>query len=113
MSQPKSPTPASSRRTFLKTTAAAAAAGQLIIPQGVRAAGSEVVKFGLIGCGGRGTGAGGQALSANPSNHLTAIGDLWPEPIERALTSYAKQHPQQGKVSPETTFTRLNTFKKG
>src|SRR5258706_16270591 len=112
MSQPKSPTPASSRRTFLKTTAAAAVASQLIVPQGVRAAGSEVVKFGLIGCGGRGTGAGGQALSANPSNHLTAIGDLWPEPIDRALASYSKSHPEQIKVTPDTKFTGVDAFKK-
>jgi myo-inositol 2-dehydrogenase/D-chiro-inositol 1-dehydrogenase len=104
-----------SRRTVLKGTAAAAgiaAATQLIIPQGVRAAGSEVVKFGLIGCGGRGGGAGGQALSANPSNHLTAIGDLWPDKIEAALGSYRKSHPEQVKVTDETKFTGLDAYKK-
>ena len=107
MSQPKSPTSASSRRTFLKTTAAAAAASQLIIPQGVRAAGSEVVKFGLIGCGGRGTGAGGQALSANPSNHLTAIGDLWPEPIDRALKRLKSKLDTEGIMDE---IRRLRAF---
>jgi myo-inositol 2-dehydrogenase/D-chiro-inositol 1-dehydrogenase len=116
MSRPNPASPGSSRRTFLKTTATAAtvaaAVTPLIVPQGVRAAGSEVVKFGLIGCGGRGTGAGAQALSANPSNHLTAIGDLWPEPIDRALVSYTKQHPEQVKVTPDTRFTGLDAFKK-
>ena len=113
------PTPAanaSSRRKFLKNTAAATAAAavasQLVVPQGVRAAGSEVVKFGLIGCGGRGTGAGGQALSANPSNHLTAIGDLWPDAIERALASYRKSHLEQVKVNDDTKFTGLDAYKK-
>src|SRR5947209_8765915 len=100
-----------SRRNFLKTTAAAtatlAASSQLIVPQGVRAAGSEVVKFGLIGCGGRGTGAGGQALSANPSNHITAVGDLWPDKIELALASYRKSHPEQVKVPDDAKFTGL------
>jgi predicted dehydrogenase len=105
----------SSRRTVLKRTAAAAGiatATQLIVPQGVRAAGSEVVKFGLVGCGGRGTGAGGQALSANPSNHLTALGDLWPEPMERSLASYRKSHPEQVKVDDNSKFTGLDAYKK-
>ena len=104
-----------SRRSVLKSTAAAAgiaAASQLIIPQGVRAAGSEVVKFGLVGCGGRGTGAGAQALLANPSNHLTAIGDLWPNKIVDALTSYRKNHPEQIKVTADTSFTGLDAYKK-
>src|SRR5881394_1897286 len=104
-----------SRRSILKSTAAAAgiaAASQLIVPQGVRAAGSEVIKFGLIGCGGRGTGAGGQALSANPSNHITAIGDLWPDAIEHALDSYSRSHFEQVKVTDDTKFTGLDAYKK-
>jgi predicted dehydrogenase len=113
---PSKPAPNPSRRTFLKTTATTAAtvaaASQLIVPPAVHAAGSDVVKFGLIGCGGRGTGAGGQALSANPSNHLTAIGDLWPEPIEHALTSYTKSHPEQVKVTDDTKFLGLDAYKK-
>lgn len=107
--------PSDSRRDFLKNTAlagAAAAASTLIVPQGVRAAGSEVVKFGLIGCGGRGTGAGGQALRANPSNHITAIGDLWQDKIDYAVKSYSKSHPEQVKVTPETQFTGLDAYKK-
>jgi myo-inositol 2-dehydrogenase/D-chiro-inositol 1-dehydrogenase len=108
---PTTPRP-SSRRNFLKAAAATAAVSRLIVPKGVRADGSEVVKFGLVGCGGRGTGAGGQALAANPSNHLTAIGDLWPDAIDRALASYSKQHPEQLKVTPETRFTGLDAYKK-
>src|SRR5712675_1623251 len=111
----QNPTASPSRRSVLKSTAAAAgiaAASQLIVPQGVRAAGSEVVKFGLIGCGGRGGGAGGQALSANPSNHLTAIGDLWPAKIETILTSYRKSHPEQVKVTDDSKFTGLEAYKK-
>jgi predicted dehydrogenase len=105
-----------SRRSFLKNSATlaagAAVASQLVVPQGVRAAGSEVVKFGLIGCGGRGTGAGGQALSANPSNHITAIGDLWQDKIDYALASYRKGHPEQVKVDKANEFTGLDAYKK-
>src|SRR3954466_11149816 len=99
------------RRTFLKTAAVTAAATQLIVPQGVRAAGSEVVKFGLIGCGGRGTGAGGEALRANPANHITAIGDLWQDKIDYALASYRKSHAEQVKVDKGNEFTGLDAYK--
>jgi predicted dehydrogenase len=114
MPQPTAAANAPSRRSLLKsatTAGALAATAQLVVPQGVRAAGSDVVKFGLIGCGGRGAGAGAQALTAHPQNHLTAIGDAFPEPIQRTLASYRKQKPDQVKVTPETTFVGLDAYK--
>ena len=51
-------------------------------------------------------------MSANPSNHITAIGDLCQEPIDKALASYKKSHAEQVKVTPETQFTGLDAFKK-
>ena len=44
-----------SRRTFVQTTAAATAA--MMFPGGASVAGSDVIRVGVIGCGGRGTGA--------------------------------------------------------
>lgn len=57
-----------SRRDFLKTTtttgaaAALLASGNYAYPQG-----AKKLSVGLIGCGGRGTGAAAQALNANPT----------------------------------------------
>src|SRR5580700_3621476 len=54
------------RRDFLKTTgrlAAASALAGVALPQ-VHAAGSDLIQVALVGCGGRGTGAAGNALSA-------------------------------------------------
>ena len=48
------PAAATSRRQFIGTTAAASA---LTVAQSAWAAGSDEIKVGLIGCGGRGTGA--------------------------------------------------------
>src|SRR5947209_8166977 len=48
------------RRAFLKTCTTALAAGalaELAIPSNVHAAGSDMLRIGLIGCGNRGTGA--------------------------------------------------------
>ncbi|MGC3969364.1 MAG: twin-arginine translocation signal domain-containing protein [Pirellulales bacterium] len=71
-----------SRREFLKTSgvvAAGAVAGSLSIARSAHAAGSDVLKIGLVGCGGRGTGAALQALKADKNVKLVALGDVFPE----------------------------------
>ena len=68
-----------SRRGFL--TASIAATTGLVAQQGlprrVHAAGNEVLKVALVGCGGRGTGAASQILQAHPSVRLWAMADLF------------------------------------
>ena len=71
MSEPIS-IPSSSRRQFLQASSAAMAA-QLTMSSGAFAAGSDEIKVGLIGCGGRGTGAAVQALKADPGARLVAM----------------------------------------
>ena len=75
--------PSATRRDFLKTTAVAGgvlATGALM---NAHAAGSDVVRVGLIGCGGRGTGAAEQCLKAgtqtnpNVDVRLVAMGDAF------------------------------------
>lgn len=48
-------------------------------------AGSDRIKIGLIGCGGRGTGAAVQALRADPGLTLHALGDVFSERLDSAL----------------------------
>jgi len=82
----------SSRRDFLKASAVAGAA--LATPWGsvanVHAAGSDVLRVGLIGCGGRGTGAASQALNANPHVKLIAMGDLFADRLRYSLDELRK-----------------------
>src|SRR5215207_9813077 len=68
------------RRQFLHTSAATAAAATF--SSGVHAAGSEVIRVGLVGCGARGRGAAEQALAADPHAKLVAIGDAFPDQID-------------------------------
>ena len=62
-------TPPPSRRDFLKSTSTLAAAGAMAatldITRSAHASVDDTIKVGLIGCGGRGTGAAGQALNAD------------------------------------------------
>ena len=62
-------------------TGAVAAAIVLPIARGAHAAGSDVLRVGLVGCGGRGTGAALNAMNADAHAHLTAMADLFPENI--------------------------------
>ena len=71
----------SSRRDFLKTSAATAVTAALTA-SGVHAAGSDVIKVGLIGCGGRGTGAASQALNAGTDVKIVAMADMFKDRLE-------------------------------
>jgi len=73
----------SSRRTFLQTSTATLAAGAATL--NAHAGGTEILRVGLIGCGGRGTGAAGQALSADPNVKLVACADAFEDRIVRCL----------------------------
>lgn len=105
----------SSRRDFLKTSAiiGGALAAPAIIPSSLFAKGKTgTIKIGLIGCGGRGSGAADNALRADPDVVLTAMGDVFDDPLQRSLQSLKKQHPDKVKVTPETCFTGLDAFQK-
>jgi predicted dehydrogenase len=51
----------------------------------VHAGGSDVLRIGLVGCGGRGTGAATQALTADPHIKLIAMGDLFADHLQHSL----------------------------
>ena len=62
-----------SRRDFIAASATAASA--FAFAGGVHAQSGDAIKVGLIGCGGRGTGAASQALNADPHTKLVAMGE--------------------------------------
>lgn len=98
-----------SRRDFIQTTAAATAA--FALHGGVRAAGSDVLRVGLIGCGGRGTGAARDCLRGSDGVELVALGDLFPDRLAQCRAQLEKlggENPAfaaQYKVTDERCFT--------
>lgn len=71
-----------SRRSFLGGTVAASCAAVGTLPTGgLFAAGDQRLRVGLIGCGGRGTGAALQALEADPAVRVVAIGDRFADQL--------------------------------
>ena len=104
----------SSRRQFLQTSAAAVVggtlAGSLTVPA-VHAAGSDALKYALIGCGGRGSGAALNAMHADPSNKLTVLCDIFPDVLERGYKVLERQLGQQFAVSKENCFSGFDGYK--
>jgi myo-inositol 2-dehydrogenase / D-chiro-inositol 1-dehydrogenase len=110
-----SPILPTTRRDFLKTSALAGAAlaAPAILPGGLFAQGNqETLRVGLIGCGGRGTGAASQALSADKNVVLAAMGDVFEQQLQNSLRSIQQNHAAQVKVTPETSFIGLDAYQK-
>lgn len=109
--------PSASRRDFLKTGAAAGSAAALLnnfaASSKVFAAGDDILRVGLVGCGGRGTGAANQALNADPNARLVAMGDAFPEKIERSLKSLQNQKniADQLQVDDDHKFSGLDAYR--
>jgi len=87
---------ATSRRAFLKTTAAASLA---YVPTFVHAAAiNQTLKVGLIGCGSRGGGAARQALLADRDVKLWAVGDAFRDSTKALLTALRTDPDLEPKV---------------
>lgn len=79
----------------------------------VYAAGSDVLKVGLVGAGGRGTGAASQALHADEKTELVAVADAFSERAEASLGRLKadKSIVDQIKVGADDIHGGLNGYK--
>lgn len=104
-----------SRREFLGTSSLAVAGSlaMLTAPRSVHAAGSEELKIGLIGCGGRGSGAASQALKADSKVKLWAMADAFEDRLELSLNSLQKIEEVAPKldVAKERQFIGFDAYK--
>ncbi|MCA9063114.1 MAG: Gfo/Idh/MocA family oxidoreductase [Planctomycetaceae bacterium] len=100
-----------SRRAFLAAGTAAAAAVTTSAPlsAGVFAGGSDLIRVGLIGCGGRGTGAASQALNADPGVELVAMADAFEDQLEGARRRLVRQFNKEGQA-PRVTVDDAHCF---
>jgi hypothetical protein len=103
------------RRDFLKTSAllaSAAALGHLDISQSAHAAGSDTLRVGMIGCGGRNGGAIMQALTADPGARLVAMCDIFMDRIQAQRENVKKNKPGQMAVDDDHCFPGFDGYKK-
>src|SRR5437763_581065 len=84
MSTRRSQRSVASRRQFLQASATAATLAAAATAS-AHAAGDDRLKIGLIGCGGRGTGAAENAVRADKNCRLVALGDAFPDKVEKCI----------------------------
>ena len=118
--------PQKNRRDFLKTSSAAAIAGGVLasvptaanaLAAGAFAGGDDLIKIGLIGCGGRGSGAAEQALSTEGKVKIVCVGDAFEDACRSTVRGLEKhfgdkKQPERVEVPKERQFVGLDAYKK-
>jgi len=103
------------RRQFLLTSAMAGGALAMpgvLSPRLFAETGAATLKIGLIGCGGRGSGAANEALNADKNVVLTAMGDAFPDRLQNSLKELQAAQPNKVKVTPDKCFVGLDAYQK-
>ena len=103
------------RRDFVKTSATAAlgvSAGLMATSNYAYAAGSDTIRVGLVGCGGRGTGAARDAVQAAEGVEIVAMGDLFDDRLKKSKEQLKEHISEALKVTQDTSFVGFDAYQK-
>ncbi len=107
----------SSRRDFVRKSSSAVIGGTLGFnilqarnPK--RKLNSETLKVGLIGCGGRGTGAALQATRAEDNVVLTCMADVYEDRLKESHGNLMQENPSKIMVDEDHMFLGFDGYKK-
>lgn len=102
------------RRDFIKNSGivlgGAAASGPLFTQAADQKA--KVIRIGLVGCGGRGTGAIFQALDADPDVQVVALADVFADNLSTTLANLKEKYGARIQVSEKTAFLGFDAYEK-
>lgn len=104
-----------SRRDFVKRTAAGAAgltAGMMASGNFAYAAGSDTMRVGLIGCGGRGTGAAADSVNAAPGVEIAAMGDLFRDRLDASRSALEQEIGDKLAVTDDRCFSGFDAYQR-
>jgi myo-inositol 2-dehydrogenase / D-chiro-inositol 1-dehydrogenase len=101
--------PGITRRDFM--TGAAAASAALFLPQGVFASGSDQIKVGVIGLGGRGTGAATDAAAADPGVVIWSVGDVFEDRLQSSMRHLQGVLGDRAQVPDDRRFVGFDAYK--
>src|SRR3954454_20860434 len=96
------------RRDILKTTAAVGAAAAIATFAGgnfAHAAASDKLRIGMVGCGGRGTGAAEHCTSSNDNVQIVAMGDVFKDRLDGARGRLKEKLGDKFAVNDDHCFT--------
>lgn len=105
------------RRDFLKKSAVAggaALAANLTSFANVHAGGGDAIRVGLVGCGGRGTGAAGQCVRGGSNVRLVAMGDVFQDKITACINRLQAQGGVRDRIDvpAERQFVGLDAHER-
>ena len=104
-----------SRREFLAHSGAlvgATAVAGLSLARSAHASGSDTFKVGLIGCGGRGSGAAANAMNAGKDIKLVAMADIFEDKLKASRERLKKMKPDQVAVDDDHCFVGFDAYRK-
>jgi myo-inositol 2-dehydrogenase / D-chiro-inositol 1-dehydrogenase len=82
-----------------------------LLPAGLFAQGSDVIRVGVIGCGGRGEAAAMNAMHADPGVRITAMGDLLLDRVQEKRSALRLKYPKQMAVDDDRCFSGFDAYK--
>src|SRR5262249_47291151 len=95
------------RRQFLKTAAGFGAA----LAANAYAGGNDEIRVGLVGCGGRGTGAAVNCLEADAGVKIVALGDAFKDRLESCQAALKQRSADRASPPPARCFVGLDAYK--
>ena len=107
----------SSRRDFIKATAAIGMTAvlpgkELLFAAGSDSSATDKLRVGLIGCGGRGTEAAVNCVNSAPNVEVVAMGDLFQDQLDKSLAELSRKVDDKVSVTKDTSFVGFDTYKK-
>ena len=100
-----------SRRDAIKT-AAVVTAGLVASPKTVFAGGqSDTIRVGLVGCGGRGTGAAANCVESSRGVEIIALGDLFPDRLASCRERLTERLGAALKATDDSCFTGFDAYR--
>ncbi len=104
-----------SRRDFIKKSSLLVAGGtvasNLNIARAAHPYGSDTIKVGLVGCGGRGTGAAAQAMNTKGKVELVAMADAFGDRLQSSYRTLVGQHKDKVTVTADQQFVGFDAYK--
>jgi predicted dehydrogenase len=99
------------RRDFIRTSLAASLATAIPGSLGLHAGGTDAIRIGMIGCGGRATGAALDCLEAAPGVEVVAMFDLFKDRLDGSLKELEGKFPGRIKVPADRRYTGFDGYK--
>ncbi len=102
---------ATARRGFLKT-AVATGATATFLQRSVHAQGDETIRVGLIGCGGRGSGAAVNVMTADKYAKIVALADMFDDRLVQCRQQLSRKHAEQFTVDDDHCYLGIDAYQK-